>query len=66
MERINKKNGDIIDGKVYCRTYDFNRDSIKELVGKILNWKTNYREKYIPQIIDVLSIKIKKTNKYEK
>jgi hypothetical protein len=56
----NVKNGDIINGVVYNRTFDFNRDSWKALIIKIITWSFDDRSKHIPKMQYILKHRIAK------
>lgn len=57
--RPKKKNGNIIDGRVYCRKYDFSRDSVKNLIQKIVSWSSNEKlQKFAPEIRIVLKQRV--------
>jgi len=51
------KNGNIVNGKVYKRCFDFKRDTMEQLVNKLFNFK--YQNKW-SDIMNLLIIRIKK------
>jgi len=57
----NRKNGCIIDGIRYNRTYDFDRDSWYVLVNKLVSWSNKgKKKKFIPTIKNIIRQRIKK------
>lgn len=57
------RNGEIMsNGRPYSRTYDFNRDSWKDLCDKLCSpkWNCSDRSKYLPLIMKKLNERIKK------
>jgi len=56
------RNGDIVKNRTYCRIYDFNRDSWKNLITKLCSptWRSEEKSKYLPIIEAKLNDRIKK------
>lgn len=54
------RNGDIVNGRVYCRMYDFNRDAWYDLVKKAVNWASDTdKSKFVPTIMKKIKERIK-------
>jgi len=63
MEKVRIKNGDLVNGVIYNRNFDFVRDSWKELVYKILSDKWNCdlkRKKHLSTIENILKDRIER------
>ena len=54
------RDGEMVNGRPYCRMYDFNRDAWYDLVRKLINWREGTKSKFIPTIEKKINERIKK------
>jgi hypothetical protein len=55
------RNGEIVNGRTYCRKYDFSRDAWYDLTRKIVNWSQDpVLSKFVPTMEKKLKDRIRK------
>ena len=59
MEKLKLKNGFVVNGWMYQRIFDFNRDSLEQLIAK-LGWCNNEKSVYVALIEQKLKQRIEK------